>query len=48
MKNQDHFETETDVGKHGIPEVCVEDHIRDKSVLQRELSHLNNNSARSG
>jgi len=43
MKNQDHFDIETDVGKHGIPEVCIEDHIRDKSVLQRVLSHLSNN-----
>ena len=43
MKNQDHFDIESDAGKHGIPEICIEDHIRDKSVLQRVLSHLSNN-----
>ncbi len=30
MKNQDCFDIETDVGKHGIPDICIEDHIRDK------------------
>ncbi len=43
MEHQDRFDIETDVGKHSIPEVCIEDHIRDKSVLQRVLSHLSNN-----
>ena len=43
MKTQDLFEIETDVDKHGIPEICIEKHIRDKSVLQRVLSHFSNN-----
>ena len=42
MKNQYHFDIETDVGKHGIPKICIEDHIRDKPVLQKVLSHLSN------
>ena len=43
MKNQCHFDIETDIGKHGMPDICIDDRIRDTSVLQRLLSQLSNN-----
>jgi len=42
-KTQDQLDIETNVGKHGIQEICFEDHIRDRSILQLVLSHLSNN-----
>ena len=43
MRNQDDFDIETDEGKSNTPKICIDDHIKDKAVLQKVLSHLSNN-----
>ena len=43
MKSQDRIDIGTDVYEQEVPEVHIQDHIRDKAVLQRVLLHLSNN-----